>query len=65
MDAQLAIVSAAAFLAALLVDGEASVGNEPLGVWDFMYADEGDPRADLVCTSEVKLLTFSLRDSAA
>jgi hypothetical protein len=54
-----------AFLAALLVDGEASVGNEPLGVWDFMYADEGDPRADLVCTSEVKLLTFSLRDSAA
>lgn len=53
------------YLAAILVEGEASVGDEPLGEWDFIYADDGDQRADVNCTSETTLLTFSMRDSDA
>ena len=53
-----------AFLAALLVEGEASVGSEPLGVWDFIYADEDNQRTEVVCNSDVTLLTYSMRDSA-
>lgn len=52
------------YLAALLFEGEASVGDEPLGVWDFIYADEGDQRGDVSCASDVTLLTFTMRDSA-
>ncbi|NKB48698.1 MAG: hypothetical protein GKS02_04955 [Alphaproteobacteria bacterium] len=54
-----------AFLAALLVDGEVSVEGEPLGIWDFIYADEGDPRADIVCASDATLLTLTMRDTTA
>ena len=54
-----------AFLGALLVDGEISVGGETLGIWDFIYADEGDPRTDIVCTSDATLLTLTMRDTAA
>jgi hypothetical protein len=53
------------FLAAILVDGEASVGDEPLGVWDFVYADEGEERTDMNFASDTTLLTFSMRDNEA
>lgn len=52
---------APAFLAALVIDGAVSVGDETLGVWDFVCADVGEPRNDLMCTTDTTLLTFTLR----
>ncbi|MDA0785552.1 MAG: hypothetical protein O3B37_04605 [Proteobacteria bacterium] len=51
-----------AFLAALLIEGDVSVGDEKLDVWDYVYADDGEPRADLVCTSDATMLAWTMRD---
>ncbi|MEP4378266.1 MAG: hypothetical protein ABJ215_02895 [Alphaproteobacteria bacterium] len=53
------------FLAAILVEGEASVGDESLGVWDFIYADEGEQRSDINFARDTIILTFSLRETSA
>ena len=51
------------FLGALLHDGAVSVGGTALGEWDFIYADEGDPRAEVVCTTDATLLALTMRDA--
>jgi hypothetical protein len=50
-----------AFLAAIVQDGAISVGGEKLGVWDFIYADPGDARADIEFVSDTTLLTYTMR----
>lgn len=59
------LTHAPTFLAALLVEGEISVSGETLGIWDFIYADDGEPRADVVCANEATLLTLTMRDADA
>ena len=49
------------FLAALVVEGNASVKSETLGVWDFVYADEGDERAAMSFPQGAMLLTLTMR----
>ena len=49
------------FLAALVVEGAASVNGESLGVWDFVYADEGDERAPMTFPQGATLLTLTMR----
>jgi len=49
------------FLGALVVDGGASVKGERLGVWDFVYADEGDERAPMSFPQGATLLTLTMR----
>ena len=49
------------FLAALVVEGSASVKGETLGVWDFVYADEGDERAAMSFPQAATLLTLTMR----
>jgi hypothetical protein len=49
------------FLAALVVEGQASVNGETLGVWDFVYADEGERRATIRFTAPCTLLTLTMR----
>lgn len=49
------------FLAALVVEGDASVKGETLGVWDFVYADEGDERAAMTFPHGATLLTLTMR----
>ena len=53
------------FLGALLHSGGVSVGGTPLGEWDFIYADDGEPRDDVVCTSDATLLALTMRDADA
>ena len=56
---------APAFLGALLIDGGVSVRDEALGEWDFIYADNGEPRDALQCTADATLLTLTMRDPDA
>ena len=49
------------FLAALVVEGNAAVKGETLGVWDFVYADEGDERALMSFPQGATLLTLTMR----
>ena len=49
------------FLAALVVEGNASVGGETIGAWDFVYADEGDERARMSFPQGATLLTLTMR----
>ena len=49
------------FLGALVVDGGASVKGETLGVWNFVYADEGDERAPMSFPQGATLLTLTMR----
>lgn len=52
------------FLAALVVEGEVEVGGETLGVWDFVYADEGDARSELGFNTDTVLLAMTMREEA-
>ena len=49
------------FLAALVVEGNASVKGETLGVWDFVYADAGDEHAAMSFPQGATLLTLTMR----
>ena len=49
------------FLAALVVEGAADVEGETLGVWDFVYADEGDERTAMSFPQGATLLTLTMR----
>jgi hypothetical protein len=49
------------FLAALVVEGSASVKGETLGVWDFVYADEDDERAAMNFPQGATLLALTMR----
>ena len=49
------------FLAALVADGSAVVGRETLGEWDFVYADDGQPRSGLAFPQGATLLALTLR----
>ncbi len=50
------------FVAAFVLDGEASAGGEAIGTWDLIHADARDARTPLACKSSVTLLAFSMRD---
>ena len=50
-----------AFLGALVVGGRVDAGGEELGVWDFVYADEGDGRSELCFAGDTTLLALTLR----
>lgn len=50
-----------AFLAGLVVEGNLGVSGEQLGEWDFIYADEGDPRATIAPAPGTTLLTLTMR----
>lgn len=50
-----------AFLAALVVEGSANVKGETLGIWDFVYADEGDARAPMSFPQGATLLALTMR----
>lgn len=49
------------FLGALVVDGRVEVEGESLGEWDFVYADQGDDRAELSFAGDTTLLAMTLR----
>lgn len=49
------------FLAALVVEGAASVAGETLGVWDFVYADAGEERAPMAFPQGATLLALTMR----
>ena len=49
------------FLAGLVVEGTASVKGETLGVWDFVYADEGEERSMMSFPQGGTLLTLTMR----
>jgi hypothetical protein len=49
------------FLGALVVEGAPVVNGETLGTWDFVYADEGQPRACMEFPGEATLLTLTMR----
>ena len=49
------------FLGALVVEGSANVKGESLGVWDFVYADEGDQRSPMSFPRGATLLTLTMR----
>ena len=53
------------FLGALLHNGCVSVGGTALNEWDFIYAEDGEPRDDIVCTTDATLLALTMRDADA
>lgn len=52
------------FLAGLVVAGELSFGEAPLGLWDMAVADDGAARAAVTTRTGATLLTFTLRTAA-
>jgi hypothetical protein len=52
------------FLAGLVVAGELSFGEAPLGLWDMAVADDGAARAAVTTRTGATLLAFTLRTAA-
>jgi quercetin dioxygenase-like cupin family protein len=48
-------------LAALMIDGEATVADETLGVWDFAYLPAGMPRSTMTFPRGGSLLALTMR----
>jgi quercetin dioxygenase-like cupin family protein len=49
------------FLAAIVVDGEAEIGGETLGTWDFFHADDKANRGEVYFPHDATLIAITMR----
>jgi quercetin dioxygenase-like cupin family protein len=50
-----------AILAGLVVDGDATIGDETLGIWDFMYLPLGESRSAVSFPRDASILAVTMR----